>query len=126
MPSAPTTRSAPVTITPWLIKPRPSSNCSARRAFGTFNFDGKNDHASEDMKMKPHRIGLSSIAGCAALLITAGCRQAHDPGEPTAVRVENNQVLVTPGSAPASSVSVETAKPPAPPLLLLNGRLVWD
>src|SRR5262252_10431150 len=69
---------------------------------------------------------IRSVGVYVALLIGAGCRQAHESGEPAAVRVESNQVLVQPGSPPASSISVETAKAPAPATLLLNGRLVWD
>ena len=39
------------------------------------------------------------------------------PAEAPAARVENNRVIVEPGSAPASSISLETAKPPEPVVL---------
>jgi len=35
-------------------------------------------------------------------------------------------VIVEPGSPPAASVSIETARPPAAVTLALNGRIVWD
>jgi len=55
-----------------------------------------------------------------------GCREAHDSSEPSPVRTENGQVIVTPGSPQANSVSLEAASPPPSSILALNGRLVWD
>jgi cobalt-zinc-cadmium efflux system membrane fusion protein len=59
-------------------------------------------------------------------LVLAGCHKHQDPEQAPAVRVENNQVIVTPGSPPATALLIETAAMPAPAILALNGRLVWD
>lgn len=58
--------------------------------------------------------------------IVAGCHEKKSAEETPAVRVENSHVLVTPGSAPEGSISVETSRPPAVVTLALNGRIVWD
>ena len=56
----------------------------------------------------------------------AGCRQASEPVERSPVRAENGQIVVDPGCPQSSSVSVEASVAPAPAVLSLNGRLVWD
>jgi len=60
------------------------------------------------------------------LIVVAGCQKNIENAEVSPVRVENGQVIVEPGSPPASSVSLETAQPPAAVKLTLNGRIVWD
>jgi cobalt-zinc-cadmium efflux system membrane fusion protein len=40
--------------------------------------------------------------------------------------VENDQVLVQPGTPPAGAISVEASKAPDATILSLNGRIVWD
>jgi membrane fusion protein, heavy metal efflux system len=82
-------------------------------------------------KLQSQRTGnrFNGFAGlCFAVFVLAatGCHKQKNSPEPLAVRVEQNQVIVEPGSPPASSVSLETAQPPAAVTLALNGRIVWD
>jgi membrane fusion protein, heavy metal efflux system len=57
---------------------------------------------------------------------TLGCHKASTSAEQSQIQVENEHVLVTPGTAPASSISIEESKSPNPTILALNGRMVWD
>src|SRR6266581_4654434 len=59
-------------------------------------------------------------------LVLTGCHKENERVEVPRARVENGQVIVEPGSPPAASVSIETARPPAAVTLALNGRIVWD
>jgi cobalt-zinc-cadmium efflux system membrane fusion protein len=59
-------------------------------------------------------------------LFSAGCHKQAESSESPPIHVESNHVVVIPGSPPASSISLETAASPAPAVLTLNGRLVWD
>jgi len=61
-----------------------------------------------------------------AAFVGVGCHKQSESNESSFVKVESNHIVVTPGSPPASSISLETAGVPAPTILSLNGRLVWD
>jgi len=55
-----------------------------------------------------------------------GCHKREAGSDPPPVRVENDQVLVQPGTPPAGAISVEASKAPDATILSLNGRIVWD
>jgi cobalt-zinc-cadmium efflux system membrane fusion protein len=59
-------------------------------------------------------------------MLFAGCQKSEEFADTSYVRIESNQVIVQPGSPPASSIQVETAKAPGPAGLVVNARLVWD
>jgi len=61
-----------------------------------------------------------------ASLGSVGCHKAVSISEETAIHVENDHVLVSAGTPPASAISVETSRAPDSTVLSLNGRLVWD
>jgi|ERR1051326_250374 cobalt-zinc-cadmium efflux system membrane fusion protein len=60
------------------------------------------------------------------LFASLGCHKAASTAEESPIHVENEHVLVPPGSPPASSISVEASKSPDATVLSLNGRIVWD
>jgi cobalt-zinc-cadmium efflux system membrane fusion protein len=66
------------------------------------------------------------VALAAAGLLLAGCGKPHETAPPTAARVENDQVVIEPGSAPAGMVTVEAAVTPPCGNQVFNGRIVWD
>src|ERR1051325_6116922 len=55
-----------------------------------------------------------------------GCHRASTGTEESPVQVKDDSVLVPPGTAPASSISIEESKTPKPTILALNGRMVWN
>jgi cobalt-zinc-cadmium efflux system membrane fusion protein len=55
-----------------------------------------------------------------------GCHKVSNIAEESPIHVENDHVLVPPGTPPASAISVETSKNPDATILTLNGRIVWD
>jgi cobalt-zinc-cadmium efflux system membrane fusion protein len=67
------------------------------------------------------------LPGLAALAIAAaGCHKSPPATESPDIRVEGDRVIVTPGSPPASSITVATSALPTATVLSFNGRLVWD
>ena len=68
---------------------------------------------------------LSILIG-ALLFAAVGCHKASGTAEESPIRVENEHVLVEPGTSPAGAISVETSKAPNATILSLNGRIVWD
>jgi RND family efflux transporter, MFP subunit len=60
------------------------------------------------------------------LFAAVGCHKASGTAEESPIRVENEHVLVEPGTSPAGAISVETSKAPNATILSLNGRIVWD
>jgi cobalt-zinc-cadmium efflux system membrane fusion protein len=60
------------------------------------------------------------------LLFGLGCHKASNAADESPVHVENEHVLVPPGSSPAGAISVEASKAPDATILSLNGRIVWD
>ena len=53
-----------------------------------------------------------------------GCQKATNSAEESPIHVENEHVLVPPGSPPAGAISVETSKTPDATVLSLNRRIV--
>lgn len=71
-------------------------------------------------------VSLTFLALVGFSLGATGCHKASGTAEESPIRVENDRVLVAPGSPPASSISLEASKSPDATILSLNGRMVWD
>lgn len=87
-------------------------------------------HQTSSTRETPNfKLPISSAFSLSVVLVlagTLGCHKAASTAEESPIHVENDHVLVPPGSPPAASISVEASKSPDATVLSLNGRIIWD
>jgi cobalt-zinc-cadmium efflux system membrane fusion protein len=86
-------------------------------------------HASSSgdaLNSKLQTLSVLTILIASLLFAALGCHKESNTAEDSPIHVENEQVHVEPGTAPASAISVEASKAPDATILSLNGRIVWD
>lgn len=94
----------------------------AFRAFG-----GTSHFEIPDLERSKASLAVTILGPMALLLfVSVGCHKASTASEEPQIHVENDRVLVPPGSPPANSISLEASKSPNSTVLSLNGRMVWD